>query len=142
MVHWDGGAIFRADYNPLAYYEWEARYHIAKDWGGGARGYGLMYHEVIDRTGKVWCTRRAGHVVWAQTLANPVGYAIKVDACQGSPPSDPQMWTLKARLDMLRRRFGLGRSAVHGHGELRDWGNMTDCPGPDLLRFVQGYRAG
>lgn len=140
VVHWDGGAPFRPDYEPFAYYEWEARYHIAKDWGGGAHGYGLAYHECIDRSGKVWLTRPADHVVWAQMSANSISYAVKVDASRGSPPTEPQMVTLRARLRDLRWRFGMADAAVRGHGELIEFGNQTECPGLDLLALVRALR--
>jgi hypothetical protein len=141
VVHWDGDTAIAEDYDPYTYYQWEARYHIAKDWGYGARGYGLMYGEVIDRTGKVWITRPVNHVVWAQTLANRIGYAIKLDASSKTPPTQAQMNSLRYRLDARREQFKLPRSAVFGHGELGQYGNSTACPGPDILRFVRDYRS-
>lgn len=140
VVHWDGGAPFRPDYEPFAYYQWEARYHIAKDWGNDSHGYGLMYHECIDRSGRVWLTRPSIHVVWAQGGANRISYAIKVDATEESPPTEPQMVSLTMRLDKLRQEYNLKRMATVGHGELLLFGNTTSCPGSDLLKFVEEYR--
>lgn len=141
VVHWDGGpTAIPENYDPLAYYQWEARYHIAKDWGGGSFGFGLMYHEKISRDGRVWLTRPATHIVWAAMNANPVGYMICVDANEQSGVTPAQRSSLSARLDANRGRFQLDRTAVFGHGELGQYGNSTSCPGQDLLRQVQDYR--
>lgn len=140
IVHWDGGARIAEDYDPLTYYQWEARYHIAKDWGGGSYGYGLMYHEVVSRQGEVFITRPPEHVVWAATRANNLGYMIKVDASVGQPPTEAQLRALGARLDARSAAFGLAHAAVWGHGELTQYGNSTSCPGPTLLQYVYNYR--
>lgn len=143
IVHWDGGPVpLPAAYDPVAYYRTEALYHIQKDWGRGARGYGLMYQEKISRDGHTWLTRPDTDVVWAATNANPFGYMIGVDANEYSPPTIEQRSVLRMRLDALRAKYGLGRQAVHGHGELTQYGNNTACPGPDLLDLVRAYRAG
>ena len=140
--HWDGGRIIPEGYDPIAYYQSEAFYHIAKDWGGGAHGYGLMYHEVIDRSGKIWIVRPPEHVVWAQTLANPFSYAIKLDATDGQPPTPAQMDAFRQRVDFNRGRFQISQDRVVGHGELTQYGNQTSCPGNDLLALIQSYRRG
>ncbi len=142
VVHWDGGPVaLPAAYDPVAYYRTEAAYHIAKNWGEGSHGYGLMYHEKISRDGRTWLTRPDTDVVWAATQANPFGYMICVDANEYSPPTIEQKTVLRLRLDALRARYGLSRGAVWGHGELISYGNQTGCPGDDLLDLIREYRA-
>ncbi len=141
VVHWDWGPVaLPAAYDPVAYYRTEALYHIAKDWGGGAHGYGLMYQEKISRDGHVWLTRPDTDVVWAAMNANPFGYMICLDACEKSPPTTEQKSVVGVRVDALRAKYGLVKSAVYGHGELAQYGNQTECPGPDLLEWVRAYR--
>jgi hypothetical protein len=146
VVHWDGDAPIPDDYDPYTRCVWEARYHIAKNWASTgeppAYGYGLMYSEVIARDGRVFITRPVEHVVWAQCLANRIGYAIKVDASKVSPPTDAQKRSLRCRLDACCVEFSLGNGDVFGHGELTAYGNSTECCGPDLLALVRDYRAG
>jgi len=146
VVHWDGGAPIPEGYDPLEYYKREAYYHIQKDWSwaepGVQGGRSLMYHEKISRDGNVWITRPAEHVCWAAVNANYNGYMLCVDSTDGQPASRPQLATLPKRLDALRERFGLPRSAVYGHGEMTWAGNNTSCPGPELLELVKKYRNG
>lgn len=144
-VHWDGGAPIPEGYDPIRWYQWEARYHIAKNWGTAATpayGHGLMYHEVISRDGRAWITRPPEHVVWAAYLANPVGYMIKLDATKGQPPTDAQRESLERRLDFNRDRFAVERSQVWGHGEMTWLGNSTSCPGSVVRGWVEAYRSG
>lgn len=143
VVHWDGGPAPIPDgYDPLEYYRWEARYHIAKDWGKGAHGYGLMYHRKIARDGTVYLVREPEDVVWAATHANPIGLMICVDAGPWSAPTEPQRDSLRGQLDALRAEYGLAQGAVWAHGELVAYGNQTECPGSALLELVRAYRAG
>lgn len=141
VVHWDGGPVtLPAQYDPVAYYSTEALYHINKDWGGGSRGYGLMYHEKLSRDGQAWITRPDTDVVWAATQANPFSYNLCVDANEYSAPTHAQMEALETRLATLCGQYGVARSQVYGHGELTQYGNSTSCPGPDLLELVREYR--
>ena len=96
-VHWSGGS-YPEGYDPVAAYVREARDHIARDWGGGAHGYGLMYHERISRDGRVWQTRPAEHVVWAVTRANRIAYNLCLDAGPTCEPAGAQMAALHERV--------------------------------------------
>lgn len=142
-VHWDGVGNL-AGYDPLDWYTWEARYHIAKNWAGPgekpAYGYGLMYHECLSQDGRLWITRPAYHQVWACMSANYRTYNLKVDGSPTSPPTAVQLAALPRRLDALREQYGIKRAMVYGHGELTLYGNSTSCPGEDVLRVVQAYR--
>jgi hypothetical protein len=138
-VHWSAG-VYADGYDPVAAYARESREHIARDWGGGARGYGLMYHERISRDGRVWATRPAEHVVWAVTRANRIAYNVGLDAGPACLPSDAQVAALERRVSALLGRLGLPRAAVYGHGELREYGNATECPGQRLTAWCRDYR--
>lgn len=140
VVHWDGPKGPVQGYDPLSWYQWEARYHIAKDWGDGAHGYGLMYHECMSRDARVWLTRPATHEVWAATGANPIAYNLKADSGANYQATGEQLATLPRRLDALREQYGVRRDQVFGHGELTDYGNQTECPGPALLDAIRQYR--
>lgn len=142
VAHWDGPRGPVLGYDPLSWYQWEARYHIQKDWGDGSRGFGLMYHEVVSRDGRVWLTRPATDIVWAAMGANPISYHTKVDAGADYGPTAEQLATLPRRLDALRERYGVRRDQVFGHGELTQYGNATECPGPALLAALRQYREG
>lgn len=138
--HWDGGVPIPTGYNPISYYKIEAFGHIALDWGGGSHGYGLMYHEVISRDGRVWITREPEDEVWAQTRANPFSYAIKLDATVGQDPTTVQLESFRQRIDFNRGRFQVSQDEVHGHGELTQYGNQTQCPGKVAMTVIRDYR--
>jgi hypothetical protein len=138
-VHWSAG-VYADGYDPVAAYTREAREHIARDWGGGARGYGLMYHERISRDGRVWATRPAEHVVWAATRANRIAYNVCMDAGPACEPAGGQVAALEERVGALLERFRLPRAAVYGHGELGRYGNYTACPGQRLTAWCRAYR--
>ncbi len=144
VVHWDGsGTPWERDYWPPDRYAVESLAHIAKDWDGeGSYGAGLMYHERIDRWGRVWLTRRPEELVWAATRANRISYNLCVDAGPGWEPTIVQVGAVAARVACLRAQFGLGRACLVGHGELRSYGNVTECPGELLLRWLASYRRG
>lgn len=146
VVHWDGGpAPIPERYDPVEYYQWEARLHIARNWANPGEkpiyGYGLMYHLKISRDGRRWIVRPDTDEVWAAMGANPIGYMICVDANPQSPPTADQKASLREALDEARRASGLPRSAVWGHGELVQYGNAgNECPGDELRELVREYR--
>lgn len=101
-----------------------------------------MYHERVSRDGRVWRTRPAEHVVWAVTRANRIAYNLCLDGGPGCGVREVQAGALLVRLEQLRERFGLPRAAVYGHGELKEYGNYTDCPGEFLTNWCRRYRRG
>lgn len=143
VVHWDGVGYIRDGYDPLARYRWLAEYHISVNWGTAdkpAYGSTLMYHEKIDRAGTLYLCRDPQYILWHARRANDVAYAINLDATIESAPTPAQHKTLLWRLDQLCQQFGLGRGDVFGHGELREYGNSTVCPGEDTLRWLREWR--
>ena len=143
VVHWDGSEVGLGEgYDPAAVYAREARAHIAKDWGSGSFGYGLMYHERISRDSRVSLTRPAEHVVWACCGANAISYNVCVDAGPEWDATYSQVAVLGGRVERLRSDFGLPRATVYGHGELTSFGNRTECPGDYLREWCRRYRRG
>ena len=141
VVHWDvSEAPFADGYDPPAVYAREARAHIAKDWGGGSYGYGLMYHERVSRDGRIWLTRPAEHVAWACSAANRLSYNLCVDAGPDWDATPSQVAALADRVERLRTDFALPGTAVWGHGELLAYGNQTQCPGDLLTSWCRQYR--
>ena len=135
-------------YNPVTRYIEQARYHIGKNWNeGGGRpvyGFGLMYHYRISADGRIWQTQPEELVTWHAHGANLSGVAICCDLGPSQKPTEAQIEGLKSLLDHLcyrRPDIPAGRTDVWGHGELREAGNSTKCPG-SLLNWVQSYRQG
>lgn len=144
VVHWDGTGTIDPNYDPIARYKWEAQFHIDKNWDDPpavSHGGGLMYAIKIDRWGRAYLCRDAEAVLWHATRANVPGYAICVDATPLSPPTAEQFVTLKKVIQAKRAEFALPYGEVFGHGELGAYGNSTECPGPDALRWLRDYRA-
>lgn len=143
-VHYDGSDV-QDGTNTLTLYRTEAQFHISKDWGGGAHGYGLEYHYCIARDGSIYQTEDEEALTWNATNANTLDLAIKVDSGPNTPPTRPQFAALEQLLDWLtteRPDIPAERSGVYGHGELVEYGNSTACPGAPLLDWVRAYRAG
>lgn len=143
VVHHVGDGRVWGDYDPLTEYTNEANYHIAKDWGGGAHGDGLMYHYKIDRNGNIYQTRELTDCVWACSNANDISINICVDGdFTQQEPTTAQLKSLQSLLKSLcteHPEFPADQKGVYGHSELRDYGNQTACPG-SLLHSVIEFR--
>lgn len=111
----------------------------------------LGYHFLVDREGRVFEGRsmefQGAHAFGDNNVGN-IGVCLL-----GNFAADPerggeyarvqsipaaQLAGLRELVDLLRSRYGIDRSEVHGHSELRG----TACPGPALLSWVERYRAG
>lgn len=142
VVHWSAG-WYGPGYDPVEAYRREAIEHIWRDWSeeaGHQGGYGLMYHERIDRRGGIWLTRPANHVAWACRGANHRAYNVCLDAGPYVGSTTTQLSALAARVGFLVGLFGLTQLEVWGHGELVAYGNTTDCPGSVIREFCRQYR--
>lgn len=147
--HWNGPEVSADEMRQL---QADAVYHINKDWNYPNRvpGWGLMYHYAIGQSGKIYICNPETHVLWQANNANRTGLGILHILGKGQKPSDKMLASSKALLDWLtleRPDIPAGRDDVWGHGELGkpygggpDYGNNTDCPGPDILAFVRKYR--
>ena len=141
MCHWD--AVWRpAAYNSLARYKNEAQEHINRDWGGGARGDGLMYHFKIDNVGEIFWCRDLEDLLWAAGPANATSIHICMDGTVGQTPTAAQAAGLNRLLYELcykHPEFPAGRGNVKGHKEVM----ATQCPGDSfgmpLVRAFRGF---
>lgn len=141
VVHWpgDGGAA--------GYYQYPdrlrdlANYHLAKDWGGGVRGFALMYHRVIAADGTIYLTNPLELILWhAHSPANEQGLAIMVDVARSQTPTAAQATALHTYLSQLTQHTPAIPATprdVYGHREMA--GNVTNCPGA-VMRLVQDWR--
>jgi hypothetical protein len=105
----------------------------------------IAYHFYIDRAGGLTACNYLWERSWHATNANDKSVGI---VCQGdfqsgaNRPSAAQVETLQWIIGRLMGYFKLDRQAIWGHGELRQYGNSTTCPGRNFLPDVQGFRAG
>lgn len=147
-VHYDDeprGAV----YDPFERYVSQANFHINKVWGRDERGrpiygFGLMYHYKISGDGRIWATQPEELITWHVTEANPDTLGICLDCGEYQQPTKAQLDSLVALLDWLcyeRPDMPVGYENVWGHGELREFGNSTACPGP-FLPWAIAYRNG
>jgi hypothetical protein len=105
----------------------------------------IAYHFYIDRDGLLTGCNFLWERSWHATNANDKAIGI---VCQGdfqsgdNRPTDAQRETLQWVISRLLGYFKLDRQAIWGHGELRQYGNSTTCPGRNFLPDVQGFRTG
>lgn len=130
--HWD------AEYRPKAYdsvarYQGQARYHINKDWGGGARGDGLQYHGKVDNVGDYFVCRNFVDVLWNVGQMNYSYIATCYDGTTGQAPTREQIITMQKVHKVLTTKcpeFPASQPDVRGHQEVPY--NSTACNGTFL----------
>lgn len=143
-VHYDG--VFAPDqYNEMDRLISEAAYHREKDWGGGARGDGFMYHISISRSGAIrWC-RNLEEITWHCGNPNTTAMAVKLDGGEGQIYTQAQANSLQVVLDILTTKcpeFPADRKDVYGHLEMAQFGGTaTKCP-DQFLPGIVSYRSG
>lgn len=129
-VHWlgDSGPPFGSDEDMRQYLFQIAFQHLEKDWGGGSRGGGIMYHEAIAPSGTVFLTRNDPDVLWHAGAheGNLSSRAILVMCSVQVQPNDTQIRVLR------RRHRDFGHIWWGGHYV---W-SPTACPGPRLKEVV------
>lgn len=133
-------------YDPVARYIRQARFHMSKDWDPGpgiTRGFGLMYHYRISPDGRIWRTQPELLNLWNSSNANSRVIAVCLDLGPGQQPTYEQLASLQRFNDWMCHERpdlpGIVQARVWGHGELRQFGNDTSCPGA-LGPFVKRYR--
>ena len=144
VVHYDG-VIAPDQYDEMGRLISEAAYHREKDWGGGARGDGLMYHLSISRSGAIrWC-RNFEEITWHCGSPNTTSIGVKLDGGERQIYTQAQADALQVVLDVLTSKcpeFPASRKDVYGHLEMVPFGGTaTKCPD----RFLEGvisYRNG
>lgn len=128
------------DYDSLARYVGQARYHIQKDWGGGAHGDGLMYAWKVDNLGVIFVTRDLEDVLWSVGDQNYVTASYCFDGTTGEGCTREQIAAEQILLEVLAFQcpeFPASQANVMGHQEVP--GNQTSCPG-DFLQSIYDYR--
>ncbi len=140
--HYD--AQFRPhSYNSLDRYRGQARYHINKDWGGGAHGDGIMYAVIVDNVGDVFITREFEHVTWHVGNPNYSALAIKFDAGADQLPTKEQIIAMQKLGDVLTTKcpeFPAAKKDYWGHKEFKQFGGTaTRCP-DRFMTEVKRYR--
>lgn len=138
--HVGDGRVWSNTYDAFKEYVNEANYHINKDWGGGYFGNGLQYHYKIARDGKVYRTRDIEEITWHAMNANPIAVAVCLDGdLTLQDPTAAQIDALEELLNELRNWLHIPQGRVFGHGELKQYGNSTQCPGRALSAVIR-YR--
>lgn len=106
-----------------------------------SKSYGAIgYHYLVDGGGEVWEGRpiefQGAHAGSSANNAGNVGVCVLAGA---ESELGPELFAgLDRTLDSLRETYGLERSAVLAHSDLKN----TLCPGPRLHEFLDAYTAG
>jgi hypothetical protein len=110
----------------------------------------IGYHYLIDRAGRVVEGRpmyaQGAHASGDNNIGN-IGICLLGNFASqdnrgaayrtAQRPTAEQLQTLDRLLDELRAIYGIERSQVQGHRELKS----TECPGEELSQWVKRYRA-
>jgi N-acetylmuramoyl-L-alanine amidase len=100
----------------------------------------IGYHFLIDPYGRVLegrdLTYQGAHAKGENNVRN-VGICL-IGNFDQEKPTEAALTALRRLVDDLRSRYGIERSRVYGHRDLR----TTRCPGEHLARWVQIYRGG
>ncbi|HEV8670957.1 MAG TPA: glucosaminidase domain-containing protein [Candidatus Limnocylindria bacterium] len=135
-LHWPGEDVDPAmdDNAAVALITRIAQEHINRDWGGGQRGGGIMYHRVIGPTGTVFITRDETDWTWHSSVDGPGGgnrSSIAILVVYGKTGASTS--AQNAALDELIATHAT--YVVYGH---RDW-TPTTCPGDVLYQYAQDH---
>jgi hypothetical protein len=103
----------------------------------------IGYHYIVDRSGHVWqgrpLTYQGAHAGGVANRGN-IGIAVLGNYCHQRLTS-AQRRTLLLLLAKLSSYFSIPPSRIYTHREIgRTTGHSTDCPGPELSRFVRDAR--
>lgn len=100
----------------------------------------IGYHFVIDPYGRLLEGRdiayQGAHAYGDNNILN-IGICL-IGNFDKERPTKAALETLQRELDTLRQRYDIPKTRVYGHRELRS----TECPGENLMRWVQTYRGG
>jgi len=142
VVHYNGGTVPNATDSGSAWQQVvrNAAYHTYRDWGGGARGDGLMYHVAIGPNGEMWQCRDLDAVLWhcGSWPENETYLSVLVPIGGEQRATPAQLNALRLFVSRFCDELGIPRSRVVGHKEL----SPTSCPGTLMEDFVLPYRKG
>ena len=102
----------------------------------------IGYHYIIDTGGRIWEGRSVALVGAhaGSTSGNQANLGVLVlGNFDHQAPTAAELESLERLLEALRRRYGIPRSQVYGHGEVRREGGLgpTNCPGKELERWIE-----
>jgi hypothetical protein len=142
VIHYNGAAVPGADESQAAWQQVvrDAAYHVSRDWGGGARGDGLMYHVSVGPAGELWQCRDLDAVLWHcgswPENASYLSVLVPIGGEQRATPA--QLAALRTFVSNFAAALGIPKARVVGHQEL----SPTSCPGTLMADFVLPYRRG
>lgn len=128
-LHWNGPTVaaFGNPKGEIEQLKFDARYHIAKDWGNGQHGDGIMYHgatlsdgshyQLRDWNAVLWHCRNYEGNLWSLAWTCPLGGTQK--------PTSKQHYAVREVLAQLCDMFNIPWYNVRGHNQ---WASTT-CPG-------------
>lgn len=107
------------------------------------RNYGdIGYHFLIDPAGRIWAGRdtawQGAHARGRHNEGN-IGICVLgsfVRGGDGQAPTGAQVLALETLIDMLEKRYRIGRNQLHTHREFV----ATECPGAQLQSVVDEMR--
>lgn len=134
-VHWNGPTDPSGD--EVAFIEADARFHTTRNWnddpyGPIVLGDGIMYHELIGKSGTVYLTREPNAILWhcGNEIGNERSRAIQI-MVGGAGLVTAAQWRSLARRIVY---WDLPWVAPH-----RRW-SATACPGGELTEWVLNQR--
>ena len=142
VIHFNGPAtgVASGRVSPVALYAADARYHMQKDWGGGARANGIQYHYGIWGD-TLYILRNTNGILWhcGGWPWNGSATAFNIPIGTGERASRATLLTLAAAVEKENRYQGLTNKNTYGHYEV---GLPTNCPDTLMNDFVRPMRAG
>lgn len=98
----------------------------------------IGYHFVIDPYGRLLEGRdlryQGAHAYGDNNVAN-IGICL-IGNFDKEKPTPEALDALEREIEALRKQYGIPKSRVFGHRELRS----TECPGDKLMRWIERYR--
>jgi N-acetyl-anhydromuramyl-L-alanine amidase AmpD len=111
------------------------RYHIGLGWGN------IAYHYFIDGRGKIHKGRNE-RTAGTHTKADNMNFKSLGVCLAGNfdneEPSDAQLEALEKILRNLSAKYNIPKERILGHLEVP--GAVTQCPGKNLLEWIEEYR--
>lgn len=100
----------------------------------------IGYHFLVDPYGRLIegrdLTYQGAHAYGDNNLQN-IGICV-IGNFDTDKPTAAALETLEREIEFLRRTYSIPKNRIYGHRELRS----TDCPGDNLMKWVERYRRG
>ncbi len=112
------------------------RYHIGLGWGN------IAYHYFIEANGRIRKGRNE-RTVGTHTKADGMNFKSLGICLAGNfdkeEPTELQLKSLEKILKNLAAKYNIPKENILGHLEVS--GAVTQCPGKNLLKWLQNYRS-